>query len=409
MIRRMLLLMRRRAPEPALPDPVALRPVAPLGEHWVVLAANEATHSRAGDWVRGLAAEGVRVSLSCREEIELPSGAKSLGWSPAAWRTAIGDPLSRQRVLALLPDPAVVAFAREARAAGARVVYDKIAPVDFTGSSRPFHPEDEKALVGGCDDRVAGDGATARLLASLGGQGGLVHEIASAASGASGLRSVLEKPTMTLVVVADPSLAQVEASVDRWIAARGLHAYRIAVVVGPGEGAALEQLLAREALGDLRLLRDPRGTLGSAAAMGVRATGGEVVAVVAAEQSPHGEEWLGESLVEIHSDAGLGALVLADGDSAGSDVSSLPLFGWVARRGAVLDAGGVAEDFASAAATAADFSLRLARRGFRIARQAPTISGTPQGVATGAEDRDRLARRWPTESAQLGALYGAAD
>lgn len=406
MIRRLLSWVRPSVPEVSLPQESAPRPTTPPVLHWLVLVAHDATRERALCWTRGLRETGARVSVSCRDGGELPGEGTPLPWKPSAWRTAIEDASLRHRVLVLLPDPALVAFAREARAIGARVIYDKIAPVHLPAEPRAFHPQDEQALVAACDDRIAADGPTARLLTSLGGRGGLVHEMADAVAAGRGLGSVVEKPTMTLVLVADPEMEAVHGAVDRWLEVRGLHAYRLAVVVGPHEGAALDRLLEREASGDLRVLRDPRGTPGSAVAMGVRATEGEVVAVVHAEQVPSGEGWLREALVALHSDAGLGAVGLGSLREAEGPAPVLPLFGWVARRSAVLDAGGFAEDLSGEAATAIDFSLRLARRGFRIESVEPAVEGRIGDGGLSVTDRERLRQRWRADPERISGLLG---
>ena len=173
----------READTPLLdPDKAASRNLVPqetVPEQWLVLAPSGAVRPRAEAWLAGLAEAGRSALWSAPQEaalgesdtdtdsetdtdtesgIKARSGGDANGSGGAAisgeaiafdiahWRRWLAESDARKRIVVLLAAPQCVAFAREASAAGARVVYDKPAPLLFSGPDRAFHPDDEKVI-----------------------------------------------------------------------------------------------------------------------------------------------------------------------------------------------------------------------------------------------------------------------
>ena len=179
------------------PDKAASRNLVPqesVPEQWLVLAPSGAVWPRAEAWLAGLAEAGRSALWSAPQEAALgdtdtdaESGNKArsggdangsggtaisgevIAFDIAHWRRWLAESGARKRIVVLLAAPQCVAFAREASAAGARVVYDKPAPLLFSGPDRAFHPDDEKALVRVAQDLVAADQPEARARRPAGG------------------------------------------------------------------------------------------------------------------------------------------------------------------------------------------------------------------------------------------------
>lgn len=396
-----------RATPPSLAAAAAPVRPGPVAERWVLLAPCSEAEERVVSWAAGLREAGCEVLVALPEGSTLTAaGTELVPLKIAALRPLLAATDQRLRVLVTVPDACSVAFAREAHVAGARVVYDKIAPNRFTPGARAFHLDDERALVLVADDRVAPDRATVRLLASLAGSGRIVHEFADATAAGRAFPALVARPSIMVVVADAGSPEETGATIEALHAMRGTAAYRIVVVMGPEEGPALKGMLAREEAGEILLLRDPRASLVSALAMGARATGSEVLVFLRAGQLPTSNEWLETAAAQLYGDAALGALQL--GESAKSIAAPvLPLPGLVLRRAVFRDTGGFTEGLGSAPGGALDFSLRLVRRGFRLAQLGQAVrSGGDLRPALADAERKKLRAHW---SATPEALRAALD
>ncbi len=399
------------------PDKAASRNLVPqetVPEQWLVLAPSGAVRPRAEAWLAGLAEAGRSALWSAPEEVALgesDSEAKSGGGSNgsggtaisgeaiafdiAQWRRWLAESDARKRVVVLLAAPQCVAFAREASAAGARVVYDKPAPLLFSGLDRAFHPDDEKALVRVAQDLVAADRATTRLLADTSERLRLIHDFGSAQDAGRQLPDVLAKPSLTLVVDAARDRSHLERTIEALREARGLSAYDIHVVLDPEEGAGFAELLGRETSGEIALVRDPRGPSVSGLAMAVRASSSEILVFLRSGQLPEGTDWLDGALTRVQSDRQIGALALAPGTDVDGALFRVDFEGLLLRRPAYLGVGGLDEQLGETAC-AADFSMRLLTAGYRLERlRDPVLSAVPAAGATRSGTNESTSRSSP--------------
>jgi len=449
------------------PDKAASRNLVPqetVPEQWLVLAPSGAVRPRAEAWLAGLAEAGRSALWSAPQEAALgdtdtnsetdtESGNKArsggdangsrgtaisgeaIAFDIAQWRRWLAESDARKRVVVLLAAPQCVAFAREASAAGARVVYDKPAPLLFSGPDRAFHPDDEKALVRVAQDLVAADRATTRLLADTSERLRLIHDFASAEDAGRQLPDVLAKPSLTLVVDAARDRSYLERTIEALREARGLSAYDIHVVLDPEEGAGFAELLGRETAGEIALVRDPRGPSVSGLAMAVRASSSEILVFLRSGQLPEGTDWLEGALARVQSDRQIGALALAPGTDIDGTLFRVDFEGLLLRRPAYLVVGGLDEQLGEAAC-AADFSMRLLTAGYRLERLpepvlgAVPVAGTapsgtnesiarsslaPDKVAPGPlaelsrEESRQLRRRWSDDRALLRKVLESED
>ena len=426
------------------PDKAASRNLVPqesVPEQWLVLAPSGAVRPRAEDWLAGLAEAGRSALWSTPEEAalsdidtdtdsetEAESGnkAKSGGdangsggtgisgeaitFDIARWRRWLAESDARKRVVVLLAAPQCVAFAREASAAGARVVYDKPAPLLFSGPDRAFHPDDEKALVRVAQDLVAADRATTRLLADTSERLRLIHDFASAQDAGRQLPDVLAKPSLTLVVDAARDRSHLERTIEALREARGLSAYDIHVVLDPEEGAGFAELLGRETSGEISLVRDPRGPSVSGLAMAVRASSSEILVFLRSGQLPEGTDWLEGALAHVQSDRQIGALALGPGTDVDGALFRVDFEGLLLRRPAYLGVGGLDEQLGETAC-AADFSMRLLTAGYRLERlPEPVLGAVPAPLAELSREESRqLRRRWSDDRALLRKVLESED
>ena len=312
--------------------------------------------------------------------------------------------------MVLLAAPQCVAFAREASAAGARVVYDKPAPLLFSGPDRAFHPDDEKALVRVAQDLVAADRATTRLLADTSERLRLIHDFASAQDAGRQLPDVLAKPSLTLVVDAARDRSHLERTIEALREARGLSAYDIYVVLDPEEGTGFAELLGRETSGEISMVRDPRGPSVSGLAMAVRASSSEILVFLRSGQLPEGTDWLEGALARVQSDRQIGALALAPGTDVDGALFRVDFQGLLLRRPAYLGVGGLDEQLGEVAC-AADFSMRLLTAGYRLERlPEPVLGAVPAPLAELSREESRqLRRRWSDDRALLRKVLESKD
>ncbi len=390
-------------------EPSVPREVVP--EEWLVLAPCREVSLRARGWLSGLEAPGRVLFWSAPEELEAPPvPAERVSFGIAVWRDWLSRSDARLRVLILLPAPECVAFAREAAAAGARVIYDKPAPILFAGPERAFHPDDERALVRVAQDLVAADRATTRLLADTSERLRLIHDFAQAEDAGAHLPSVLEKASLAIVVDAAKDRSRLEETIQELREARGLAAYDIAVVIDPEEGAGFAELLGRETAGEISLVRDPRGPSMSGLAMAVRASSTEVLVFLRSGQLPTGTDWLEAGLRAIYGDRQIGALGLAEGaEEAGETerLSRMSFNGMLIRRRVFLRVGGLEERLGDNA-SAADFSMRLLTSGYRLEQlDAPAILPGVPGGGLSAKEMGELKRRWPEARGLLARVLEA--
>jgi hypothetical protein len=356
----------------------------------------------------GLETPGRGLFWSAPDDFEAPavSGAR-VSFEIAIWRQWLSRSDARLRVLILLPAPECVAFAREAAAAGARVIYDKPAPILFSGPERAFHPDDERALVRVAQDLVAADRATTRLLADTSERLRLIHDFAHAEEAGAHLPSVLEKASLAIVVDAATDRSHLEETIQALREARGLAAYDIAVVIDPEEGAGFAELLGRETAGEISLVRDPRGPSMSGLAMAVRASSSEVLVFLRSGQLPAGTDWLEGALTQLQSDRQIGALGLAEGPYPAERLFRMAFTGMLIRRRVFLRVGGLEERLGESA-SAADFSMRLLASGYRLEQlEEPVLRpGGEKGMLSATEVRD-LRGRWPQARALMARVLEA--
>ena len=392
---------------------------------------------RAADWLAGLAEAGRSALWSAPQEAALGdtdsdtdsetdnkarSGGDANGFGGTAisgeaiafdiaqWRRWLAESDARKRVVVLLAAPQCVAFAREASAAGARVVYDKPAPLLFSGPGRAFHPDDEKALVRVAQDLVAADRATTRLLADTSERLRLIHDFASAQDAGRQLPDVLAKPSLTLVVDAARDRSHLERTIEALREARGLSAYDIHVVLDPEEGAGFAELLGRETSGEISLVRDPRGPSVSGLAMAVRASSSEILVFLRSGQLPEGTDWLEGAIARVQSDRQIGALALTPGADVDGALFRVDFEGLLLRRPAYLGVGGLDEQLGETAC-GADFSMRLLTAGYRLERlPEPVLGAVPAPLAELSREESRqLRRRWSDDRALLRKVLESED
>ena len=381
-----------------------------MPEQWIVLVPHAEVVERGEGWLAGLSELGRDLYWSASEEVGLSSGAgERLPFTITAWRQWLACSDARLRVVVLLAAPECVAFAREASAAGARVIYDKPVPILFSRTARAFHPDDEKALVRVAHDLVAADRATTRLLADTSERLRLIHDFAKAEEAGRHLPAFLEKPSLTVVVDAAADRSRLEATIDSLREARGLAAYDLSVVLDPAEGAGFAELLARETAGDISLVRDPRGPSVSGLAMAVRASLSEVLVFMKSGQLPAGTDWLALALDRMQSDRQIGALGLVSGASTQEHGFRADFAGLMIRRPVFLGVGGVDERL-SENASAADFSMRLLSRGYRLEHLAkPVLSGRRQRNPLSTAEVRQLRAQWRDQRTLLGKVLEKWD
>ncbi len=161
-------------PRAPLVDRALGTPGSPRNTHWLVLGVVPLDDSggaqRCAQIARALAREGARVTYVGRfpksESRELPArvepeGLEVLAWDRAALRAWLSGRDERITVLVETPEPETIALVREARAVGARVLYDKVDHWEECPWAPWFTPAYEEELVSLSDDVVA----SARLLA----------------------------------------------------------------------------------------------------------------------------------------------------------------------------------------------------------------------------------------------------
>lgn len=152
----------------------------PRRERWLVLAGvpldDIGGGQRSAQLARALSDAGALVSYVARfprhESVDLgitvADGIEVLPWDRDALRTWLAGRDERLRVLVELPEGEVVAFAREAKRQGARILYDKIDDWAVCSWARWYSAAVEDELIALADDLVGSARALVRQLAAGG-------------------------------------------------------------------------------------------------------------------------------------------------------------------------------------------------------------------------------------------------
>src|SRR5581483_381484 len=329
--------LRRRARAVGGPGGGALRAAAgPRRERWLVLdpdpVASPDGSARGRRLAEALARSGAQVAYAARAGGEpraaggADAGPADLPWDRAPVRRWLADGDDRLRVLVEAPHPEAIALAREARALGARVLFDRAAAWEARGVSW-YDAASEARAIAEADDLVADARPNAVRLAA---GGRVVHLLAAPPPGdaasarrtwdahAASLAQIAARPTATALVIASDAGAL--AFVDALSRARCVHAVRVAVVLLPAADAGLEHALAAHSKpGPVAVFRSAHPDRDEARAIGVRATAGEIVALIdGAAGSALADGWLDDAVAVLLAHADVGAVAIAGGRARAS-------------------------------------------------------------------------------------------
>ena len=383
-------------PAPPVRTPVALE--ATRSEHWIVVAARAETASRGAALAAALAADGGAVTLASPAAPGAPAaGVRHVTNDLAMLRTLPGSRDERVRLVAQEADAAVIAFAREARLAGVRVLYDKAAaPIAVTRAAI----DSERALVDAADDLV---GCSRDVVKQLAVARRLVHLLpdpdddAVARARARSLRAIAARPTVVVVVACARShtATEVEGCLAQLEAARGEVAYRIVAVDDGVEGGVLETLAQRDEAGELQLVRNALRGRASGLNLALRATASELVVLTDATRLVPGPGWLDRAVSALLGEPRVGAVV-ERGRGGGSGWT------WLAPRRLLQQLEGFDEAQDPAGLEDADLERQLAAAGHRIVEwvavgpaPVPTARHGVGDVAPRRQSVQRFAQRWP--------------
>jgi len=356
--------------------------------------------ARAGSLAGALAAEGLAVTLAASGSADVAAGVQLASYDLATLRTLAGTHDERVRLVVQEPDAGVIAFAREARLAGVRVLYDKAdGPTAVTRAAI----DSERALIGAADDLVAGSRETVRQLA-VGRR--LVHLLPDAPAGspatdrARALRGIAGRPTVVVAVSCSSAhrAADVDACLERLEAARGDVAYRVVAVDDGVDGDLLDALAARDEAGQLQLVRNALRGRVSGLDLALRATASELLVLIDATRLAPGPGWLDAPLAVLLGDARTGAVV-ERGHGGGSG------WAWLVPRRLLQHLGGFDEQHDPAGLEDADQERQLEAAGYRVvewaALTAAPVPSPRHGVGDVLATRravERFAQRWPDAS-----------
>jgi glycosyltransferase involved in cell wall biosynthesis len=391
----------RRSAVPQIPAaPSSALPRGPRAEHWIVVATRPESAMRARTIAQALAANGVAVTLAApAADAAAMTGVRTVPCDLATLRTLPGTRDERVRLVVQEPDAAVIAFAREARLAGVRVLYDKAeGAVPLTRAAI----DSERALIDAADDLVGSSRSGVKQLAVA---RRLVHLLpdtqdeAGAGQRARALRAIADRPTVVVAVACARAhdvddvmacLAQLEAS-------RGALPYRIVAVDDGVTDGVLDVLARRDEAGELQLVRNALRGRASGRNLALRATASELVVLMDADRLAPGPGWLDEAVAALLRDAGVGAIV-ERGRGGGNG------WAWLAPRRLLQQLGGFDDVHDPAGLEDADQEQQLAAVGQRLVDWA-TLGPAPvlcagHGVGDAAVDararaRRRFAERWP--------------
>lgn len=389
---------RSAAPRPPASTP-AVVPEAARAEHWIVVAARAETVSRGAALAAALAADGGAVTLAqpAASPARASVGVRHVTSDLATLRTLPGSRDERVRLVAQESDAAVIAFAREARLAGVRVLYDKAAgPTAVTRAAI----DSERALVDAADDLVGGSRDVVRQLAVA---RRLVHLLpepdddAAVQARARSLRAIAARPTVAVVVACAKShtAADIESCLAQLEASRGEVTYRIVAVDDGVEADALEVLAQRDESGELQLVRNALRGRASGLNLALRATASELIVMTDATRLAPGPGWLDGAVAVLLGEPRVGAVV-ERGRGGGSGWT------WLAPRRLLQQLGGFDEAQDPAGLEDADLERQLVASGHRIVEwvavgsaPVPTARHGVGDVAPRRLAAQRFAQRWP--------------
>jgi GT2 family glycosyltransferase len=304
-------------------------------ERWLVLDPEPLCD--AGGRLRGrklaaaLARRGDRVAHAAPRAVGGPDASEApglleIGWDLASIRSFLADPGGGDRLVLVVeaPHPTAVALAREAGEMGARVVFDRTAAWEAHDGLDWYDAESESSLVARADDLLAAARPVAgRLLAGrrpvhvLPSPGTAEEAMAARAwdAVAASVAQIVDRPAVTVILVAQGRDAALPGAIDALLEARRHRRHRIAVVLTESESSAAAAAIARlDGEEDAVLLRSPFADPGEARALGIRATRGEVVAVLAPTAARRlAGDWLAAPLAVLAEHRDVGAVTLAPG------------------------------------------------------------------------------------------------
>lgn len=389
----------RRSAAPRAQSNTPAVPVTPRAEHWIVVAARAETASRGAALAASLAADGIAVTLATPAATVTPPdvGVRRVACDLATLRTLPGVHDERVRLVAQEADAAVIAFAREARLAGVRVLYDK--PAGPTAVTRAAI-DSERALIDAADDLI---GASRDVVRQLATARRLVHLLpdpdddAAARARSGSLRTIAARPTVVVAVACarGHTAAEVESCLARLESARGEVAYRIVAIDDGVDGDVLEMLAARDEAGQLQLVRNALRGRASGLNLALRATASELVVLTDATRLVPGGGWLDEPVAGLLGEPRIGAVV-ERGRGGGSGWT------WLAPRRLLQQLGGFDEGQDPAGLEDADLERQLAAAGHRVVdwvalgpAPVPTERHGVGDVAPRRQSEARFAQRWP--------------
>lgn len=388
----------RRSAAPRLPVPAAI-PAAPRSEHWIVVATRGGSVPRADALAEALAREGVAVTLAAPDARgdTTASGVRGVPCDPATLRTLAGNRDERVRLVAQESDAAVIAFAREARLAGVRVLYDRAGgPTAVTRAAI----DSERALIDAADDLIGGSRDTVKQLAVA---RRLVHLLPDAAdrdaalARTRALRSIAARPTVVVAVTCGRTHGadEVEACLAQLAASRGEVPYRIVAVDDGVADGVLEILARRDEAGELQLVRNALRGRASGHNLALRATASELIVLLDATRLVPGPGWLDGPVAALLGDARVGAVV-ERGRGGGSG------WAWLAPRRLLQQLGGFDEEHDPAGLEDADQERQLEAAGNRVVEwvtlgpaPVPTARHGVGDVAPRGRSAQRFTQRWP--------------
>ena len=389
-LRRVAARLGGRAPVPQVRPSIAS---GPRPEQWLVVAPASDASSHAAQLAAALARCGVAVSLAAPAHGDAvasvaASGVRLVPRQLSALRGMLRERDQRLRIVVLRPEAEVIALAREARLAGARVLYDR---TEGWGAVARAAIDSERALIDAADDLI---GTTRPIVKQLAASRRLVHLLPPADDGAgwqaraAALRVVAAPPTLTVAVLcaADDDATTIGACLGSLAAARGTQPYRIAVVDDGVAPSVLEDLVAREEAQEITLLRNALHGRASGGNLALRAAPSELVVLLDASRRVLGPSWLDGAVAALLERRALGAVV-----AHAADVLTGTGWAWLAPRALLTALAGFDEAYDPGSLEDADLAQQLDALGYELAEWSHLAAAPVQTSA--AADASPHARR----------------